>query len=87
MPSCRCVGLPDYFSTPHAYIVLMMGQFVRAPHSAHYVVVLHIAWYFRGTITHSLLSSFVLAFLTYPEDAWASNPIDHVYYRLLHLLG
>ncbi|GKV16980.1 hypothetical protein SLEP1_g27540 [Rubroshorea leprosula] len=61
-----------------AYAVHIVSQFMAAPHSTHYAVVLRIIRYVKGTLFHGLHffanSSPVLR--TYFDADWASDPSD-----------
>ena len=62
-----------------AYAVHVVNQFIAAPWSTHYVALLRILRYLRGTLTRSLFlpSSSPLELRAYSDANWASNVTDH----------
>ncbi|GKU97215.1 hypothetical protein SLEP1_g10385 [Rubroshorea leprosula] len=77
----QLVGSLVYLTTTHpdiAYAVHIVSQFMAAPRSTHYAVVLRIIRYVKGTLFHGLHfsanSSHVLR--AYFDADWASDPSD-----------
>ena len=56
----------------------MVSKFMDAPRSIHYVAVLWILWYVKGTLYHGLhyFSWSSLELHAYSDADWASDPID-----------
>ncbi|KAL0550151.1 hypothetical protein IC582_014653 [Cucumis melo] len=61
-----------------AYVVHIVSQFMAAPRTIHFTVVLHIIRYVKGTLGHGLQfssqSSLVLS--GYSDADWAGDPTD-----------
>uniref|UniRef100_A0A2N9F654 Reverse transcriptase Ty1/copia-type domain-containing protein n=1 Tax=Fagus sylvatica TaxID=28930 RepID=A0A2N9F654_FAGSY len=62
-----------------AHAVHLVSQFLAAPHSTHYAVVIHILRYIKGTMFHGLHFSAhsTLDLCAYSDANWAGDPIDH----------
>jgi len=62
-----------------SYAVHLVSQFMSTPRSTHYVTVLRILRYVKGTLFHSLhfSSCSSLELRSYSDADWASDPIDH----------
>ena len=56
-----------------------MSQYLSAPQSTHYAVVLHILRYLKGTLFHGLFYStqFPLILCAFFYADWAGDPTDH----------
>ena len=61
-----------------SYAVHVVSQFMSAPRSSHYVAVLRILRYVKGTIFHGLAFSSKSSpeLRVYSDADWAGNPID-----------
>jgi hypothetical protein len=61
-----------------AHAVHLVSQFLSAPHSTHYVAVLHILRYIKGTMFHGLHFSAhsTLDLCAYSDADWAGDPTD-----------
>uniref|UniRef100_A0A2N9GZL8 Integrase catalytic domain-containing protein n=1 Tax=Fagus sylvatica TaxID=28930 RepID=A0A2N9GZL8_FAGSY len=62
-----------------AHAVHLVSQFLAAPHSTHYAVVIHILRYIKGTMFHGLHFSAhsTLDLCAYSDADWAGDPTDH----------
>ena len=60
------------------YVVHIVSQFMYTPCTTHYVVVLSIILYVKGTLFHRLhySSSSSLQLTVYSNADWAGNPTD-----------
>ena len=60
------------------YVVHLVSQFLSTPHSTHYVAVIHILCYIKGTIFHGLHFSAhsTLDLCAYSDADWAGDPTD-----------
>ncbi|XP_019052676.1 PREDICTED: uncharacterized protein LOC109114467 [Nelumbo nucifera] len=60
------------------YVVHIVSQFMSAPCTTHYAVVLRIIRYVKGTLFHGLhySSSSSLHLITYSDADWAGDPTD-----------
>ena len=70
-----------------AYAVYLVSQFMSAPRSIHYVVVLRILWYIKGMLFHGLhfLAQSSLELCAYTDADQAGDSIASLYHRLLLL--
>ena len=61
-----------------AYVIHLVSQFLVAPYSTHYVVVIHILRYIKGTMFHGLHFSAhsILDLCAYFDADWAGDPTD-----------
>uniref|UniRef100_A0A2N9HB99 Integrase catalytic domain-containing protein n=1 Tax=Fagus sylvatica TaxID=28930 RepID=A0A2N9HB99_FAGSY len=61
-----------------SYAVHIVIQFMVAPRSLHYAVVLRILWYLKGTLFHGLhfSSQSSLTLQAYSDADWAGDPTD-----------
>ena len=61
-----------------AHVVHLVSQFLVALHSTHYVVMLHILYYIKGTMFHGLHFSAhsTLELCSYSDSNWAGDPTD-----------
>jgi hypothetical protein len=61
-----------------AYAIHLVSQFMTAPRSVHYAVVLHILRYVKGTLFHGLhfSSHLSLDLRVYSDADWAGDPTD-----------
>ena len=61
-----------------AYVVHLVSQFMFAPRFTHYVAVLHILQYIKGTLFHGLHFSAQssLELRAYADADWAGDPTD-----------
>ena len=64
------------------YVVHVVSQFVVSPNTVHWVVVLHILWYLRGTVFQSLLlsSTSFLELRVYFDANYGSDPTDRKFF-------
>ena len=62
-----------------AYVFHVVSQFVTSPTTVHWVVVLCISRYLRGTVFQSLLLSFTssLDICAYSDADYGNDPTDH----------
>jgi hypothetical protein len=60
------------------HVVHLVSQFLAASHSTHYVAVIHILRYIKGTMFHGLHFSAhsTLDLCAYSDAAWARDPTD-----------
>ena len=77
----QLVGSLIYFTVTRPYISHAMGmasKFMDAPRSVHYVVVLRILQYVKGTLYHGLhySSQSSLKFHAYSDANWAGDPTN-----------
>ena len=78
---CQLVGSLIHFIVTHPYIshaVGMASKFMDAPRSVHYIVILWILQYVKGTLYHGLhySSRSSLKFHAYSDANWASDPTN-----------
>ena len=60
-----------------SYVVRVLSQFVSAPRSAHYAVLLRVLRFLRGTLTRSLFfSASSLELRVYSDSYWADDSTD-----------
>ena len=61
-----------------AHAVHLVSQFLVAPHSTHYAVVIHILRYIKGTMFHGLHFSAhsILDLYAYSDADWAGDPTN-----------
>ena len=61
-----------------SYVIHQVSQYLSAPQSAHYTVVLHILRYLKGTLFHSIFYSAQspLIFCTFSDADWAGDPTN-----------
>ena len=88
----RLVGNLVYLTVTRpdiSYVVHQMSQYLSAPRSTHYVAVLRILRYLKGTLFHDLfyLAQSPLVFRAFSDADWARDPTDRKsttgYYFLL----
>ena len=78
---CQLVGSIIYLTVTRldiSHAVSMVSKFMDAPRSVHYVVVLQILRYIKGTLYHGLhhSSQSSLELHAYSNENWASDPTD-----------
>ena len=78
----QLVGNLIYLTVPRpdlAYVVHLVSQFMSAPRSTHYAVVLHILWYIKDMLFHGLHFSgqSSLEWCVYVDVDWAGDLTDH----------
>uniref|UniRef100_A0A2N9F457 Reverse transcriptase Ty1/copia-type domain-containing protein n=1 Tax=Fagus sylvatica TaxID=28930 RepID=A0A2N9F457_FAGSY len=86
----QLVGSLNYLTVTRpdlAYVVHLVSQFMSAPRSTHYAVVLHILSYIKGMLFHGLQFSIQssLKLRAYADADWTGDPTDRLYHRLLLL--
>ena len=61
-----------------SYVVHQVSQYLSAPRSTHYAVVLHILRYLKGTLFHGLFYSAQspLILRAFSDVDWAGDPTD-----------
>jgi hypothetical protein len=79
---CQLVGNLVYLTVTRpdiTHVVHLVSQFLAAPHSTHYVVVIDILHYIKGTMFHGIHFSAhsTLDLCAYSDTDWAKDPIDH----------
>ena len=80
---CRClVGSLVYLTVTCldiSYIVHQVSQHLPTPQSTHYIAVLRILRYLKGTLFHGLFYSArsLLILHTFSNADWAKDPTDH----------
>ena len=77
----RLVGNLVYLTVTHldiSYVVLQVSQYLFAPRSTHYAVVLCILRYLKGTLFHGLFYSAQspLVLRAFSDADWVGNPTD-----------
>ena len=77
----RLVGSLVYLTVTRpniSYDVHQVSQYLSAPWSTHYAIVLRILRYFKGTLFHGLFYSVQspLVLRAFSDDDWAGDPTD-----------
>ena len=77
----RLVGNLIYLTITHldiSYVVHQVNQYLSAPQSTHYAIVLHILRYLKGTLFHGLFYStqFPLILCAFSDANWAGDPTN-----------
>ncbi|XP_038875074.1 secreted RxLR effector protein 161-like [Benincasa hispida] len=78
---CQLVGNLIYLTVTRsdiAYVVHIVSQFMAAPRTIHFTIVLYILRYVKGTLGHALQCSShsSLILFGYSDADWAGDPID-----------